>query len=492
MSVNNGYITAPVTMRDIARAIGVPKKGKSYYLTNLGIHPNVSRWSSRKPIDRDTYKPLTDHEAKQDKNFNPYGLVLPFIGNNVDADGNPIYHPDNMQSEDGTFAEWIYNKPGLIRQSDFEGYEHYIDELFEVTRITFDKATKELIVDFAINQVSCQNDESLNLAGGNAGNGVSWGHLTPRNFYLPGSNTETLAQRYIGVALWNFAYERWIYIKTDVQPIGAQKNITVRIPTFLFDDVYVITPCISLSKYADGEYDEELPLYNCIAIEMAETVAPYITNDAIGTLLLTADQTGGTGLGYVFDERSTATGAMIYKPKTDAGVKYFDEMPLRTLIISGDLVDYMPPNYERGVEYRIPITTLNVSTVAGDMHIYLTIKYSAGWSFGLYIYEESTEAEYGESYDGMRYQLISRVVISNNISGYVPQSCEVTVYYADDNGEEQSFTFPRISAYISYEKEGSANRIYIGANTTAVTTNLDDSFNPDFNAKLIASLSDIY
>ena len=492
MPTNNGYITAPVTVRDIARTIGAA----SIHLANLGIHPYVNKWSSRKPAARTERKRLTDLQAKQDDGNNPYGLELPFISNSTDADGNPLYHPERYMGDNGMFAEWVYNKPDLVtqpvRKADFNGYEHYIADLFKVLYIRHDRTAHQLLVRIDINQISCRHDDTLNSAGGNAGDGVSWGHLTPRNFYLPESTTVRLSQFYIGVALWDTYNECWTFIRTMVSPIGDATTATVALPTALFDDTYLIAPCVSRQSHPDGTLDGELQLTDCIAIEMLRPVTLYLSNYAVGTMLLKT--TGNVGRNYYTYQQGAVTRetAVTYAPNDYATTELFENMPLRTMVLSGGLVSHKPSGYTTGTTYRLPVTTLHLRNVSGELYIYLAVTYNGGWHFALHTYEVSAEGIWEETLDGPAHthRAINRIVVSNNVSGMRPMSCDVTVWYTDGDYTEQSFTFPALQAFIAYEREGTETQIYVGAQNQEVATNLPDSYAPAYALIVTSSLDE--
>lgn len=491
MATKNGYITSPVDWRDIARTIGAT----TGHLTNQGLHPNVSKWSSRKPTDRDSMRSLTGLQAKQDIHNNPYGLELPFIGSATASDGAPLYHPDGYINEEGQWAQWVYRRPTRVRQADFHGYEHYIADLFTVVSIRHDSTAHELTVRVSINQESCRHDATLHAAGGNAGDGISWGHLTPRNFYLPGSTTLRLADYFAGVAMWDTAGECWAFIKTAAQPIGASTEATLTLPTTLFDEQYLIAPCLCRNDFPDGVLSSELELTDCIAMEMARPLVIYLSNYAVGTMLLDT-RTGRATTNYYTYSRGSVTRetAVVYAPNDKATQWLFDDMPLRTLVLSGGLVSYKPASPTEGSVCRLPLTTLNLRDVAGSMYLYLTVTYSGGgWTFGLHTYEESAEGTWEQAYNGPlhTHKAVSRVVVSNNVSGTRAQSCNVTVWYTDGEGAEQTFTFPTpLRAFISYEREGAENLIYVGTPTTDIATNLPDSYTPDYELMLTASLDE--
>lgn len=480
-----------VSCNEIALAIGEASVDNGRQCTS----ENVSKWSSRKPIDRDSRRSLTGLEAKQDKHYNPYGLELPFIGSGTDSDGIPLYHPDNYIDEEGHWAQWIYHRPTILRQSDFNGYEHFIAPLFTVVCIRHDSTSHQLTVRVDINQVSCRHDPTLQAAGGNAGGGVSWGHLTPRNFYLPGSTELRLSDYFPGVAMWDTWNECWSFIKTAAQPIGASTEVTLTVPTELFDNQFLIAPCICRNGFPDGAQDDDLELTGCIAMEMARPVVIYLSNYAVGTMLLDTRQNRGTTNCYTYRSGTvTRETAAVYAPNDQATQQLFDNMPLRTLVLSGKLVSYRPASPTDGSVYRLPLTTLNLRDVMGEMHLFLTLTYSnGGWTFGLHTYEVSEEGMWEEEYTGPAHthKSISRVVVNNNVSGTRAQSCDVTVWYADEDNTERSFSFPTpLRAFVSYERGGAESLLYAGTTTTDIATNLPDDYAPAYELQVTASLDE--
>lgn len=117
MSVNNGVITAPVSIYDVQRALGssIPDLG------TLCVASTINKWAKYKPIKYPTVKILTDAQRLS----RLYGFH--------DPDGNiiPVYQSMsamNMAIANGN-AEWVYTKPagGLTspyRLTDFDKYVH--------------------------------------------------------------------------------------------------------------------------------------------------------------------------------------------------------------------------------------------------------------------------------------------------------------------------------------------------------------------------------
>lgn len=485
MGYSNGYITAPVVSDDVAMVLG----SASQDWGQLCTHQNINKWSSRKPIRSDSIEELQETRMVGRGNM-PYGLDIPYLSSSS--------KPQDLVSDDNSFAEWKYYKPeegvDSFRILDFENYEHYIADLFKVEWVGRDKETGDVIVKLRINQISCKNDAELNSSGGNVGDMISRGHLTPRNFYI--TQNIRLSNYYVGIMLWDVSTEKWIFIITEISPIGSRDYIEITIPqdvTYYLDGSYIIVPCLSQEKVEDGELEEEINFSNCIAIEMQRIASAYISEGIVGELLIKNNthkyynRTLSPQVGY--------NRVVTYTPNESAPIRLFDNMPLRTMIISGELVEYKPTTYTSELEYKIPIATLNTKNVIGDMLIYLTIKNQGGqWLFGLYGFESSAETESGEYYidTNISFKSIKKIVINNNVRGSQASGCNVTIHYIDERNIENEITHEDILAFISHNSSGTESSIKIGAYNDNVTTNLPTNFLEYYNLTMYISLDEIY
>lgn len=115
MSLSYGLITAPVSIDDVASALG----HGSYDLGTLCQSDKINKWSRRKPIQVNQVTELTEAQWKS----NNYGYTI------------PTYYSRNetwnaFKSGEG----WGYNKPtSFFRLTDFEEYNAYSKSPFEVT-----------------------------------------------------------------------------------------------------------------------------------------------------------------------------------------------------------------------------------------------------------------------------------------------------------------------------------------------------------------------
>ena len=153
MSTSNGKITAPVTIGDIARTIGVA----SGELGQLCTSEKINKWSRYKPIGSTTPNEIPQSEFKTYKEngvSKPFGLLMPVISigsyqATIDVSGDQT-DPSVMNKA----SVWEYSKPqkdeskilgeiwgktiyGTVndyrcRKSDFNGYVHRAEPLFNI------------------------------------------------------------------------------------------------------------------------------------------------------------------------------------------------------------------------------------------------------------------------------------------------------------------------------------------------------------------------
>lgn len=153
MSTSNGKITAPVTILDVARTIGVA----SMDLGRLCTSSNVNKWSRYKPIGSTTADNIPQSEFKTYKEggvSKPFGLLMPVISigsyqATVEVSGDQT-EPSVMNKA----SVWEYAQPqkdgskvlGTIngktiygtvndyrcRKADFNGYVHTAEPLFNI------------------------------------------------------------------------------------------------------------------------------------------------------------------------------------------------------------------------------------------------------------------------------------------------------------------------------------------------------------------------
>lgn len=127
MSVSNGKITAPVSIRDIAQTIGDS--------SDVCKSPNINAWSARKPIRHPSRTKLTDTQMAQ---YN-YGFAISAT-DDVPSDES-VFDTDPNQTLNKAIAsggEWTYLRPRgsayneHSRILDFEGYNHYAPAPYSV------------------------------------------------------------------------------------------------------------------------------------------------------------------------------------------------------------------------------------------------------------------------------------------------------------------------------------------------------------------------
>jgi hypothetical protein len=127
MSVSNGKITAPVSIRDIAQTIGDS--------SDVCKSPNINMWSARKPIRHPSRTKLTDAQMAQ---YN-YGFAISAT-DDVPSDES-VFDTDPNQTLNKAIAsggEWTYLRPRgsaygeHSRILDFEGYNHYAPAPYSV------------------------------------------------------------------------------------------------------------------------------------------------------------------------------------------------------------------------------------------------------------------------------------------------------------------------------------------------------------------------
>lgn len=116
MSVNNGIVTAPVSISEVSSLIGAGTND----LGTLCKHPNVNMWAKYKPISAAVIGELT--EAKQKELC--FGLSAP-DGRYVSA----ISLSNASDIEDAISNVWVYEQPqggasSPYRLGDFKGYYH--------------------------------------------------------------------------------------------------------------------------------------------------------------------------------------------------------------------------------------------------------------------------------------------------------------------------------------------------------------------------------
>ena len=150
MSTSNGKITAPVTIGDVARTIGVA----SGDLGTLCTSGTIKKYSKDKPMHvKNKVNPLTDDDKKKAN----YGLNT---SNRINDDIAIVVNESNLNlnltsgniDKYRKLTEWIYDKPaansdfgrptgdlwkeqGVLsyyRLSDFDGYYHYARPLVEI------------------------------------------------------------------------------------------------------------------------------------------------------------------------------------------------------------------------------------------------------------------------------------------------------------------------------------------------------------------------
>lgn len=127
MSVNNGKITAPVSITDIAQVLGDS--------TDVCKSPNINMWSARKPIRHPSRTKLTDAQMAQ---YN-YGFAISAT-DDVPSDES-VFDTDPNQTLNKAIASgglWTYLRPRgseygeHSRFLDFEGYNHYAPAPYSV------------------------------------------------------------------------------------------------------------------------------------------------------------------------------------------------------------------------------------------------------------------------------------------------------------------------------------------------------------------------
>lgn len=190
MSTSNGKITAPVTILDVARTIGVA----SMDLGRLCTSSNVNKWSKYKPEQYRSVDALTDEQHRNAVNLVgtivPYGLFKKTAGvEKYWCVGATVNSADTLRNQ-ATIEEikegmkWNYvGQPKVdetrvlgtvngntiyatqgdyrCRQSDFEGYDHLAKPIIEVEWVNLkpsDEGLGGLFAKITYNDVNVAED----------------------------------------------------------------------------------------------------------------------------------------------------------------------------------------------------------------------------------------------------------------------------------------------------------------------------------------------
>ena len=115
MSLSYGLITAPVSIDDVASALG----HGSYDLGTLCQSDKINKWSRRKPIQVNQVTELTEAQWKS----NNYGYIIP-----------TYYSRNETWNAFVSGTGWDYTKPtSYFRLTDFEEYNQFATSPFDVT-----------------------------------------------------------------------------------------------------------------------------------------------------------------------------------------------------------------------------------------------------------------------------------------------------------------------------------------------------------------------
>lgn len=110
MSVNNGKVTAPVSLYDVMTALGESKED----LGTLCTSDKINRWAKFKPYRINQPGDITDTQRK----YINFGLIMPTIYN------SKAELIAGLRSNGGS---WGYDRPADVdwqRLTDFDGYNH--------------------------------------------------------------------------------------------------------------------------------------------------------------------------------------------------------------------------------------------------------------------------------------------------------------------------------------------------------------------------------
>lgn len=109
---SNGYITAPISLKDdVYTVLGISPSGAYYDLAEACTSDAINKWSRHKPLDIDQIEPL-DYS-------NPTHLAL------IDKIRYGLSFTKESYYNMFQNATWVYTKPSTVyRLTDFEEYDH--------------------------------------------------------------------------------------------------------------------------------------------------------------------------------------------------------------------------------------------------------------------------------------------------------------------------------------------------------------------------------
>lgn len=344
MPTNNGKITAPVSVGDVGRCLGVTMGDVGGLCANG--HGKTNRWAKYKPVKKQNIlRPLTDSERKAEN----WGLEIP-VG-------------QLLLSMAG--REWRYVPPagGMsspYRLADFNGYGHYAVPLVRyMSPLPVDSQYDGRFLKFSF----IFNTDTSN------------GGLIPSDMAVANINSN-MADAYAGIVLFRETgngHTRAMVV-TSNRTIGNGGTDFSMTFNDLETGVYKIVPVISPTMYSPAKKDSLTSITHNVI---------YIEND-ISTLVIAAPDQGFLLKGRVniSDEYYKTTGGAYIGDGT------FDDYAYVTFLPSGSGLDLAVSNKLYGLDEARRMVSVGI------------IRSGNSWGFGLH--NPITEADMPESLDDMR------------------------------------------------------------------------------------------